>query len=65
MISMMQLPREMYGKGGVSSLKEAKNLLEKYALPGEKLAYINDEESKYLKYMGGAGIPVNSSGIPS
>ena len=61
----MQLPREMYGKGGVSSLKEAKNLLEKYALPGEKLAYINDEESKYLKYMGGAGIPVNSSGIPS
>jgi hypothetical protein len=65
MISRMQLPREMYGKGGVSSLKEAKNLLEKYALPGEKLAYINDEESKYLKYMGGAGIPVNSSGIPS
>jgi hypothetical protein len=65
MISNMQYPREMYGKGGLTSLKEARNLLEKYALPGESLAYINDEESKFLKYMGGAGIPVNSSGIPS
>jgi len=65
MISTMQLPREMYKKGGLSSLKEARDLLEKYSLPGEKLAYINDEEAKYLKYMGGAGIPVNSSGIPS
>jgi len=61
----MQYPREMYGKGGLTSLKEARNLLEKYALPGESLAYINDEESKFLKYMGGAGIPVNSSGVPS
>jgi hypothetical protein len=49
----------------LTSLKEARNLLEKYALPGESLAYINDEESKFLKYMGGAGIPVNSSGVPS
>ena len=65
MISNMQYPREMYGKGGLTSLKEARDLLEKYSLPGEKLAYINDEEAKYLKYMGGAGIPVNSSGIPS
>jgi hypothetical protein len=65
MISNMQYPREMYGKGGLTSLKEARNLLEKYALPGESLAYINDEESKFLKYMGGAGIPVNSSGVPS
>ena len=65
MISNMQYPREMYGKGGLISLKEARDLLEKYSLPGEKLAYINDEEAKYLKYMGGAGIPVNSSGIPS
>jgi len=32
---------------------------------GESLAYINEEEAKYLKYMGGAGIPVNSSGVPS
>ena len=61
----MQYPREMYGKGGLTSLKEARNLLEKYALPGESLAYINDEEAKFLKYMGGAGIPVNSSGVPS
>jgi len=65
MISNMQYPREMYGKGGLTSLREARNLLEKYALPGESLAYINDEESKFLKYMGGAGIPVNSSGVPS
>ena len=61
----MQYPREMYGKGGLTSLKEARNLLEKYALPGESLAYINEEEARFLKYMGGAGIPVNSSGIPS
>ncbi len=61
----MQYPREMYGKGGLTSLKEARNLLEKYALPGESLAYINEEEAKFLKYMGGAGIPVNSSGVPS
>jgi hypothetical protein len=61
----MQYPREMYGKGGLTSLREARNLLEKYALPGESLAYINEEEAKFLKYMGGAGIPVNSSGVPS
>ena len=61
----MQLPREMYKKGGLSSLKEARDLLEKYSLPGETLAYINDDEAKYLRYMGGAGIPINSSGIPS
>ena len=65
MISNMQYPREMYGKGGLTSLREARNLLEKYALPGESLAYINDEEARFLKYMGGAGIPVNSSGVPS
>jgi len=65
MISNIQYPREMYGKGGLTSLKEARNLLEKYALPGESLAYINEEEAKFLKYMGGAGIPVNSSGVPS
>ena len=65
MISNMQYPREMYGKGGLTSLKEARNLLEKYAPEGESLAYINEDEAKYLKYMGGAGIPVNSSGVPS
>jgi len=65
MISNMQYPREMYGKGGLTSLREARNLLEKHALPGESLAYINDEEARFLKYMGGAGIPINSSGVPS
>ena len=65
MISRMQLPREMYMGGGLTSLQEARNLLERNALPGESLAYVNDEESKYLRYMGGAGIPINSSGIPS
>ena len=65
MISNMQYPREMYGKGGLTSLREARNLLEKHALPGESLAYINEEEARFLKYMGGAGIPVNSSGVPS
>ena len=65
MISNMQYPREMYGKGGLTSLREARNLLERNALPGESLAYINDEEARFLKYMGGAGIPVNSSGVPS
>jgi hypothetical protein len=65
MISNMQYPREMYGKGGLTSLREARNLLEKYAPEGESLAYINEDEAKYLKYMGGAGIPVNSSGVPS
>ena len=62
---MMQLPRETYKSGGLSSLREARDLLEKHALPGETLAYINDDEAKFLKYMGGAGIPINSSGIPS
>ncbi len=61
----MQLPRETYKSGGLSSLREARDLLEKHALPGETLAYINDDEAKYLRYMGGAGIPINSSGIPS
>ena len=61
----MQLPRETYKSGGLSSLREARDLLEKHALPGETLAYINDDEAKFLKYMGGAGIPVNSSGVPS
>jgi hypothetical protein len=55
----------MQDSKGINSLKQARELLEKYALKGESLAYINDEEAKYLKYMGGAGIPVNSSGIPS
>ena len=58
-------PREEFKGGGISSLKQARDVLEAQALPGEFLAYINPKEAKFLKYMGGAGIPINSSGIPS
>jgi hypothetical protein len=58
-------PREKFRDGGISNLKQARDVLEAQALPGEFLAYINPEEAKFLKYMGGAGIPINSSGIPS
>jgi hypothetical protein len=55
----------MQDSKGINSLKQARELLEKHAIKGEHLAYINKDEAKLLKYMGGAGIPVNSSGIPS
>jgi hypothetical protein len=55
----------MQDSKGINSLKQARELLEKHAIKGEHLAYINEEEAKFLKYMGGAGIPVNSSGVPS
>ena len=54
-----------YAGGGIVSLKKARDILEAEALPGESLAYINPQEAMMLKYMGGAGIPINSSGIPS
>ena len=46
-------------------LAEAARLLNMQAPEGESLAYINSEEADVLKELGGAGIPVNSSGIPS
>ena len=46
-------------------LREAARLLNKQAPKGEKLAYINQQEAHALKRMGGAGKPVNSSGVPS
>ena len=46
-------------------LREAARLLNKQAPKGEKLAYINQQEADALKRMGGAGKPVNSSGVPS
>jgi len=55
----------MQDSKGINSLKQARELLEKHSIKGEHLAYINKDEAKLLKYMGGAGIPVNSSGIPS
>ena len=54
-----------YACGVIVSLKKARDILEAEALPGESLAYINPQEAMMLKYMGGAGIPINSSGIPS
>jgi len=55
----------MQDSNGINSLKQAREILERHAPKGEHLAYINKDEAKLLKYMGGAGIPVNSSGIPS
>ena len=46
-------------------LKQAATLLNMAAPKGEELAYINDKEAKLLKKKGGAGVPVNSSGVKS
>ena len=46
-------------------LAEAARLLNENAPEGESLAYINSSEAKMLKDAGGAGEPVNSSGVPS
>lgn len=46
-------------------LAEAARLLNENAPEGESLAYINSAEAKILKDAGGAGEPVNSSGVPS
>ena len=46
-------------------LAQAAQLLNDNAPEGEALAYINSAEAKMLKDAGGAGEPVNSSGIPS
>ena len=64
-ISRAQMNRQLYAGGGVSSLQAARDMLESQALPGEFLAYINPEEAMMLKAMGGAGEPINQSGIPS
>ena len=59
------MKRQLYEGGGISTLQQARDILEAEALPGESLAYINPQEAAMLKYMGGAGIPINSSGVPS
>jgi hypothetical protein len=46
-------------------LKQAASLLNSAAPQGESLAYINSKEAEMLKDAGGAGEPVNSSGVPS
>jgi hypothetical protein len=65
MISNMQYPREMYGKGGLTSLREARTVLERHAPRGEFLAYINSDEAALLKSRGGSGEVANESGIKS
>jgi hypothetical protein len=49
----------------IDPLAQAAKLLNEAAPEGEGLAYINGEEANVLTQMGGAGEPVNSSGIPS
>lgn len=49
----------------IDPLAEAARLLNENAPEGESLAYINSEEADILKEIGGAGEPVNSSGVPS
>ena len=44
---------------------EAKKLLEQYAPKGEFLAYISRNEAKTLKDLGGSGIIIEETGIPS
>ena len=46
-------------------LKQAATLLNMAAPQGEGLAYINQDEAEMLRDAGGAGEPVNSSGVPS
>ena len=54
-------PRFQAKDGGEVTVDQA----EKMAPPGESLAYINDDEAALLKALGGAGRPVNPTGIPS
>lgn len=46
-------------------LREAAELLNSQAPEGEEVAYINKKEADILKKLGGAGVPVNSSGVKS
>jgi len=61
----MQNSRYSYAHGGLSSLKEARDLLHKHAPKGEHLAYINPQEAALLKAHGGSGEVANESGIKS
>ena len=60
----MQNSRYSYAHGGLSSLKEARDLLHRHAPKGEHLAYINPQEAALLKAHGGSGI-MTASGIRS
>jgi hypothetical protein len=61
----MHYSRYSYAHGGLSSLKEARDLLHKHAPEGEHLAYINPREAALLKEHGGSGEVANESGIRS
>ena len=60
-ISRMQEPRQLMNNGGILTLEDAKRM----APPGESLAYINKDEAKLLKSLGGAGEDINGTGIKS
>jgi len=61
----MHYSRYSYAHGGLSSLKEARDLLHRHAPEGEHLAYINPREAALLKEYGGSGEVANESGIRS
>ena len=46
-------------------VKVAKKILNRYAPKGEFIAYINKQEEKILKQLGGYGKPINETGIKS
>jgi hypothetical protein len=60
-ISRSDMNRQLYDKGGIITLDQAKEM----APPGESLAYINPEEAALLKSLGGAGEDINGTGIKS
>ena len=55
------MERQLKKDGGSLTLEDAKRM----APPGESLAYINPEEAKLLKSLGGAGEDINGTGIKS
>ena len=46
-------------------IKFSKKILNRYAPTGEFIAYINKDEEKILKQLGGYGKPINKTGIKS
>jgi len=46
-------------------IKFSKKILNRYAPTGEFIAYINKDEEKILKQLGGYGKPINETGIKS
>jgi hypothetical protein len=63
-IARAQMNRQLYAVGGIGSLSQAKDILQKHAPEGEHLAYINPQEANLLRRHGGSGI-MTVTGIPS